>query len=105
MPEEQQVENLCPFGCGIENLDPNGYCNHLIGWTADKKMVDRREVVRGREVCNGKKKEKILPKDVIVLRPKGSPRVYRQGATLLRDEPLESEMETVPSSGEQEETL
>jgi hypothetical protein len=28
-----ETVNFCPFGCGIEELDSNGYCHHLIGFT------------------------------------------------------------------------
>jgi hypothetical protein len=46
--------NVCPFGCEAEDLDEHGYCDHLIGFTRDKKfyepqvmnpLTERREVV------------------------------------------------------------
>lgn len=30
-----QVENHCPFGCKREDLTPEGYCHHLMGFTND----------------------------------------------------------------------
>ncbi len=32
--------NACPFGCTIEDLDDNGYCHHLVGFTNDGKAME-----------------------------------------------------------------
>ena len=43
--------NACPFGCGIEDLDDNGYCDHLIGFTMDGVSYEPMVVDdRGRRV-------------------------------------------------------
>lgn len=33
----QDKPNFCPFGCTPQHLDEHGYCDHLIGFTEDKK--------------------------------------------------------------------
>lgn len=40
MPEQGQKENHCPFGCSLEELEENGYCRHLVGFTNDKKVFE-----------------------------------------------------------------
>ncbi len=35
-----QVSNYCPFGCSLEDLNDRGYCNHLIGFTNDRKVME-----------------------------------------------------------------
>lgn len=32
--------NACPFGCTLPQLDDNGYCRHLIGFTSDLKTYE-----------------------------------------------------------------
>lgn len=32
--------NACPFGCTLDDLDNNGYCDHLVGFTNDKKGME-----------------------------------------------------------------
>lgn len=32
--------NFCPHGCTTEELDDNGYCRHLVGFTKDKKTME-----------------------------------------------------------------
>lgn len=32
--------NACPFGCTMEDLDDNGYCDHLVGFTNDGKTLE-----------------------------------------------------------------
>lgn len=34
---------LCPFHCGLQRVDLNGYCRHLIGWSVDGETVELRE--------------------------------------------------------------
>lgn len=36
----QGVVCACPFGCGVEDCDDNGYCRHLVGYTTDKKSME-----------------------------------------------------------------
>ncbi len=43
--------NACPFGCEDVELDENGYCRHLVGFTEDKKHYEPMVVGRdGRRV-------------------------------------------------------
>lgn len=32
--------NFCPYGCTDEEIDENGYCRHLIGFTTDGKNME-----------------------------------------------------------------
>jgi|HubBroStandDraft_2_1064218.scaffolds.fasta_scaffold65285_2 hypothetical protein len=32
--------NACPFGCTMQQLDDNGYCRHLVGFTTDRKTME-----------------------------------------------------------------
>lgn len=34
------VPNYCPCGCGREDLDEYGYCEHLVGFTNDGKTIE-----------------------------------------------------------------
>lgn len=34
-------ENLCPYGCGVQNLDDQGYCHHLEGFTDGGQEKDK----------------------------------------------------------------
>ena len=38
--------NFCPYGCTPAELDENGYCDHLIGFTipGDEKQMEPRKV-------------------------------------------------------------
>lgn len=36
----QEKPNFCPFGCAQGDLDENGYCDHLIGFTNDGKSYE-----------------------------------------------------------------
>ncbi len=41
MAEEKKVaDNHCPYGCGQEDLDENGACRHLVGFTNDGKTFE-----------------------------------------------------------------
>jgi len=98
------VVNFCPHGCGLDELDENGHCYHLVGFTTDKKkfepMVknDRgRFVVRVRMGRNAMGKrvpilEDVLPGDKLV-RITTSYRVYRNVSAPIYagDEPLVEE--------------
>jgi len=35
-----QKINVCPFGCKERNLDHNGYCKHVVGFTRDKRTYE-----------------------------------------------------------------
>jgi hypothetical protein len=35
-----EVSNHCPFGCDKGELDEYGYCQHLVGFTNDKKTME-----------------------------------------------------------------
>lgn len=45
-----QKINVCPFGCQERNLDHNGYCKHLIGFTRDKKTYEPLVLRKGMRV-------------------------------------------------------
>lgn len=58
--------NACPFGCTVAQLDENGYCHHLVGFTNDgktyepmRKVGDRRVV----QVTTKEVREEIDPED------------------------------------------
>lgn len=73
--------NACPFGCQVEDLDDNGYCDHLMGFTNDGKTMepmvkDHRE----RRVVQGAHPQPVLKKDVLVQITTSS-RVYRETPT------------------------
>jgi len=40
--------NFCPFGCELDKLDEHGYCDHLVGFTNDKKVYEPMVKVKGR---------------------------------------------------------
>lgn len=37
------VSNYCPFGCRLEDLDENGYCEHLVGFTNQPRIGGKIE--------------------------------------------------------------
>lgn len=57
-----RVANLCPFGCKDHQLDDNGYCVHLIGFTEDKQTYEPMVRRQGRRVVQVPR-EKILTGD------------------------------------------
>jgi ferredoxin-thioredoxin reductase catalytic subunit len=42
--EEGQNANFCPFGCQDDELDEQGYCYHLIGFSPDGKKLELNKV-------------------------------------------------------------
>jgi hypothetical protein len=44
---EGEKVNFCPYGCEDYQLDEHGYCNHLIGFTNDKKLFEPMVKVKG----------------------------------------------------------
>jgi hypothetical protein len=44
----QEVEganaNVCPFGCPDDELDENGYCFHLVGFSPDGRKLELNQV-------------------------------------------------------------
>lgn len=48
----------CPFGCTEDSpsMNEHGYCQHLVGWSADGKTYERREriVNTAVELCRGR---------------------------------------------------
>lgn len=40
--EKPLVENHCPCGCDLDDLDEHGYCRHLIGFSNDRKTFERQ---------------------------------------------------------------
>jgi hypothetical protein len=43
-----QVINVCPYGCKGRQLDENGYCRHLVGFTRDKETYEPMVMRKGR---------------------------------------------------------
>lgn len=43
--DQGQQVNLCPFGCAPDELDENGYCRHLVGFSRGKEMFEPNEPV------------------------------------------------------------
>lgn len=70
--------NFCPFGCKDEQLDDNGYCVHLVGFTTDGKVMEPMGMdAQGKRKVFGSKSQEVLPDDKLV-RITVSSRVYRQ---------------------------
>lgn len=40
-----KIDNHCPFGCCLADLDEHGYCRHLVGFTNDGKTYEAQ--IRG----------------------------------------------------------
>jgi hypothetical protein len=91
--------NACPFGCETHDLDDNGLCQHVVGYTNETLGMTRMEVClpanpadrRRRRSVSGAMIEKVKPTDVKV-RITTDYRVYRAGGI---DE-LMMERETAP---------
>lgn len=45
-----EVVNMCPFGCEDHELDSNGYCRHLVGFTNDGRNLEPMRRRAGRRV-------------------------------------------------------
>jgi len=57
----------CPFGCEVEDMDDQGYCHHLVGFTSDNKIFEplsRRK--DGRPMVTHKGRQPVLKTDVLV---------------------------------------
>lgn len=98
------VAYVCPYGCGEDECDQNGYCDHLVGFTCgefDEKEKtnnyfhasrrcdpidpDTGEPIRRMYRIDGKSKHKVKTGDVLV-RGTVSWRVYRRdGIDSLED--------------------
>lgn len=61
-----QVVNACPFGCSDENLDQNGYCYHLVGFSADQKTMEPMVLENGFRVVRGKQRQPLKKGDKLV---------------------------------------
>jgi hypothetical protein len=74
-----QIINFCPFGCEDIELDDNGYCRHLVGFTNDRKTMEPliEDVARQRRNVHGDRKEPVLRSDKLV-QVTVSYRVYRK---------------------------
>lgn len=72
--------NFCPFGCEDEEIDSNGYCDHLIGFTNDGKtfepmVMDERT---GRRIVRVPKELPLVQRGDKLVRISTSSRVYRE---------------------------
>jgi hypothetical protein len=81
--------NVCPFGCRDEELDEHGYCDHLVGFTNDKKVYEAMEwdEIHGRRIVRGNKglKRKDCPQvkgSDILVQISCSWRVYRKNVEI-----------------------
>lgn len=83
--------NACPYGCDMEDIDDNGYCKHLVGFTNDGKgmepmvMDDRgRRMVRVKSEITDEGKTRRLLEPVLktdkLVKITVSSRVYREVA-------------------------
>lgn len=55
---EGETVNFCPFGCEDGELDINGYCHHLVGFTNGGKTYEPRVRGRGGRIfVDGSKRE------------------------------------------------
>lgn len=89
--------NVCPFGCTDPELDDNGYCRHVVGFTNDGVTYEPFEMgPHGRRQVRGDKPQPIMPKDKLV-RITTSSRVYRE---VPPDEALtEAQLEALTTPG------
>lgn len=99
--------NACPFGCRTKDLDDQGYCDCLVGFTKDGKTYEVMRKVNGRRHTFGHEIEPILPGDKI-MRITSNARVYRAPANYkpqaLRENPeFESFLEASGQINEPEE--
>ena len=102
---QKNTVNACPFGCQLEDLDDQGYCHHLVGFTCwgpqgeDKKMMEvfeppqmpypegskNRNLLLGHRCVNGKKRVPI-PKGAQLVKITVCSRVYDPKAVDWRTE-------------------
>jgi len=72
--------NFCPHGCPDDDLDENGYCRHLVGFTNEPRLGGTYEPMvvndKGRRVVMGQSPQKIQKGDQFV-QITVSYRVYR----------------------------
>jgi hypothetical protein len=80
--------NFCMFGCDDSDLDDNGYCRHVVGFTKDGKVM---------EPVLGSRPEPILPGDKLV-RITTDSRVYREQPP-LPDQLTEDDLELATRPG------
>ena len=75
-PDQAALAEVDPDLYG--DLDQNGYCRHLIGFTVpgSKKVFERMGVKEGQRIVDGRHKETVKPGDKLV-RITTSYRVYR----------------------------
>lgn len=58
--------NHCPFDCGDGQLNENGYCCHLVGFTNDGKVLEKVIYDPGRVRVSGKDRERVQKTDQLV---------------------------------------
>ncbi len=77
--------NFCPYGCEAHELNDNGYCHHLVGFTNGGKFYEPRVINdTGREQVDGKNKVP-LKKGMTLEEITVSARVYsKKGNPALR---------------------
>lgn len=67
---EKQKRNFCPFHCPLDDLNDNGYCHHLQGFTNDGVIYERIGKMREHDAVfhekNPKKRARVLPGDILI---------------------------------------
>jgi hypothetical protein len=61
-----QTVNACPFGCEDHNLDQNGYCYHLVGFSPDGKTMEPMVLENGQRKVKGKLRQPLKKGDKLV---------------------------------------
>jgi hypothetical protein len=91
--------NFCMFGCDDSDLDDNGYCRHVVGFTKDGKVMEPflPPDGSGRRKVLGSRPEPILPGDKLV-RITTDSRVYREQPP-LPDQLTEDDLELATRPG------
>lgn len=74
------VVNFCPYGCEVGELDDNGYCYHLVGFTTDGVFYEPlRLKLNGERFTDGTMKQRVRASDKVI-QITVSHRVYRKDA-------------------------
>ncbi len=74
--KEGKVLNFCPFGCEGEDLDHMGYCDHLVGFTNDRKSYEPMEIQDGMRIVQ-------LRRPLIETKTRRGKLVQREGPPIL----------------------
>ncbi len=96
------IPNACPFGCQPHQLNEQGYCWHLVGFTNGGREYEPLVLNHmGRLQCDGKKRQELQPGDRLI-RITTSARVYRPTGNPLLAREFEREKTENPAATEEE---